>query len=649
MKKFLLLTIAMLIAVSAFSQTQKGIAKTKGRLDNDGNLISGEPLSEVTIKVKDRNAVMSDKKGSFTFPTPENTYYLEKVTKNGYVLTDPDILSKQYTYSPDKLVVVLETKENQLEERFEINRKIMAAQKEMIDKLRAEVKQLKAENKITEEEYYKKLQDIVDMQNENQQLVEEMVDRYSKIDFDQLSDFDRQIKAYILNGELVKAKNLVLSKGDLTKRAEDLKTLNEANAKEREEIEKRSRKLEKSEALAIKERDDLANDYYNLFEIYKMEHKNDSAAYYLELRAALDTTNVDWMFSIGEFYYEYIADYEKALDYCQIALRQSIIQHGEYNKEIADLLNNVGVLYLNIGDIDNALAYYNKALIIRKALFGDDHYIVAESYNNLGNLYTYLKDFEKALEYHNKALSIRLQTFGAEDMTVSESYHNIGGVYNARGDYHKALELFKKAMEIRENNNNEANLFDLANSYRNIAITYYHIGDCDKAKEYMNKAISIQINIYGEINYYVSASYDDLGFIYQKCGEYDMAYEAFKKELFIRESLYGTEHPLVIDTYNSIGRFYLNIGNYDEALKYSEIALSISMRLYGENDIKTTTYYTNHGYLYFKKEGYSKAVEYFNKAYDIRRLLLGDNHPKTQEVKNIISEVQQKLEESKKK
>ena len=161
MKKLLLLTIAILIAVSAFSQTQKGIAKTKGRLDNDGNLISGEPLSEVTIKVKDRNAVMSDKKGSFTFPTPENTYYLEKVTKNGYVLTDPDILSKQYTYSPDKLVVVLETKENQLEERFEINRKIMAAQNEMISKLRAEVKQLKEENKITEEEYYKKLEDIV--------------------------------------------------------------------------------------------------------------------------------------------------------------------------------------------------------------------------------------------------------------------------------------------------------------------------------------------------------------------------------------------------------------------------------------------------------------------------------------------------------
>ena len=52
-----------------------------------------------------------------------------------------------------------------------INDKIMKAQKEMIDSLRAEVKRLKVENKITEEEYYKRLQEIVDMQNENQKLV----------------------------------------------------------------------------------------------------------------------------------------------------------------------------------------------------------------------------------------------------------------------------------------------------------------------------------------------------------------------------------------------------------------------------------------------------------------------------------------------
>ncbi len=207
MKKLLFFTITMLFMSSAaFAQTQKGYVKTKGRLDNEGNLIPGVPLSEVIVKVKDRNEVISNKKGNFSFPMPYERYYLESVKKTGYVLTDPDILSKQYFFSSNNLVISLETREEQLEERMNINDKIMKAQKEMIDSLRTEVKRLKAENKITEEEYYKRLPEIVDMQNENQKLVEEMVERYSKIDFDQMDKFDRQIKAYILKGELVKAK-----------------------------------------------------------------------------------------------------------------------------------------------------------------------------------------------------------------------------------------------------------------------------------------------------------------------------------------------------------------------------------------------------------------------------------------------------------
>ena len=272
--------------------------KTKGRLDNEGNLIPGTPLSEVIVKVKDRNEVMSDKKGDFTFPMPDKTYYLENVTKSGYVLTDPDVLSKQYTYSTNKLVIALETKDQQLEDRMDNTDRIMSAQKAMINKLRAEVKQLKAENKITEEEYSKRLQEIADMQMESQQLVEEMVERYSKIDYDQMNEFDRKISAYILNGELRKADSLLNTKGDLGERADNLKKLNEANAKEREELAKRSKKLEKREAVAQKELEDLANDYYHKFEICKLQHKNDSAAYYLEERVKLDTTNVEWTLSL---------------------------------------------------------------------------------------------------------------------------------------------------------------------------------------------------------------------------------------------------------------------------------------------------------------------------------------------------------------
>jgi ABC-type dipeptide/oligopeptide/nickel transport system ATPase subunit len=137
-----------------------------------------------------------------------------------------------------------------------------------------------------------------------------MVERYSKIDYDQLSEFDQKISELILNGELIKADSLLRTKGDINERVSQYKKHEAINAKEREELSQRQEQLEQSEALAIQERDDLANDCYCKFEIFKMQHWNDSAAYYLELRASLDTINAEWLNEAGLFLYNYIANYE---------------------------------------------------------------------------------------------------------------------------------------------------------------------------------------------------------------------------------------------------------------------------------------------------------------------------------------------------
>ena len=653
MKKLLLLTIAMLISVSAFSQTQKGIAKTKGRLDNDGNLISGEPLSEVTIKVKDRNAVMSDKKGSFTFPTPENTYYLEKVTKNGYVLTDPDILSKQYTYSPDKLVVVLETKENQLEERFEINRKIMAAQNEMISKLRAEVKQLKEENKITEEEYYKKLEDIVEMQNENQKLVEEMVDRYSKIDFDQMSEFDRQVKACILSGDLVNAKRMVMSKGDITKRAEDLKTLNEANAKEREEIEKRSRKLEKSEALAIKERDALANDYYDLFEIYKLEHKNDSAAYYLELRAALDTTNVERLLETAIFIRDYIADYNKSLKYSEtilstnydnatkvnaylnsgicykwlgnldkalemfnIGLDNSLSVFGENSSFTAAVYKNMGTIYDDIGDYAKAMELYDKAVEIQKTTLGEHNAEIADTYNNIGVTLSYLNRQEESLTYLEKALSIKKGVLGEKDPAIAIACLNLGSTYAHIGNLEESIRLFNNALYIQKEVLSDDHP-EIAYTYNNIGFIYFYLNNIDTCFMYTQKALNIFENCYGENSGYTAMCYGNMAVLYDEIGDFQKSLEYNLKALAIHENLLQSDNSNIVNDYINLGGSYFTLGDTDKAMEYYNKALAIC-----ENNIevlidKYKFVMSNMGELYIEIQQYDKALEcYQNSLWD---------------------------------
>lgn len=116
--KQLLLLLLVLITISLNAQTQQGYVKTKGRLASNGTVISGTRIPGATIQVKGRTDVLSQSNGTFSFPIPSQNFYLQSVQKQGYVLTDPDMLSKQYTYSNNPLVLVLETPSQQADDKL---------------------------------------------------------------------------------------------------------------------------------------------------------------------------------------------------------------------------------------------------------------------------------------------------------------------------------------------------------------------------------------------------------------------------------------------------------------------------------------------------------------------------------------------------
>ena len=686
MKKLFLLIFCVAMATMMLAQTQKGYVKTKGRLGTDGQLIPGEPLGEVTVKVKDRNVVMSDKRGDFSFPMPDETYYLESVTKSGYVMIDPEMLSKQYSYSKNKLVIALETRENQLEERMDMNEKIMRAQRELIDKLRAEVKQLKADNKITEEEYYKRLQEIVDMQNENRQLVEDLVDHYSKIDYDDMNEFDRLFSSYLLNGDLRKADSLVNSKGDLTKRADEYYQLREANAKAREDLETRKKKLEKSEAAEKKSRDELANLYYKKFEINKMKHQNDSAAYWLEERVKLDTTNVEWIKEVAYYYSHYIADYDRALQYYELSVGQAILQFGDNNYQLANIYKKIGFVYDNLDNTDSALLYYNMALDI----YDNENEEVISVYNAIAQVYSKLDDLNKAIEYNNKALSLCIQLYGEENEYAAYIYDVFGSIYTSLGEYEEAVNYINKAIWIKTKLFGE-NDDSLAVSYNNLSIAYLYLKDITKALDYCTMALTINLKVYGEKHPHVANLYNILGSIYSKRGDLEKSLEYYNKALSIHMELFGIMRSQVGTLYNNAGLVYCKLKNFDKSLEYHNKALMIFTTLFGENcDGAASSYYdigynmcemgefeqsiiylekslliwksvfgNNHPYVirnydtlahvYLEMENYEKALQEYNQEYSIIENLYGQNDKRTMRIISKISEVESKLAESKKK
>ena len=153
MKNPISILLLLSLSLASFAQTQQGYVKTKGRLGNNGTVIAGARLQGTIVTIKGGNAVLSGNNGTFSLSVPNNNYYLQNVQKQGYVLTDPDVLSKQYTYSKNPLVLVLEDKDQQMADRRAIERKISSSLYAQLQKRNDELEALKEQHKITEEKY----------------------------------------------------------------------------------------------------------------------------------------------------------------------------------------------------------------------------------------------------------------------------------------------------------------------------------------------------------------------------------------------------------------------------------------------------------------------------------------------------------------
>lgn len=652
MKKLLFVIIILSLVTATFAQTQRGYVKTKGRMVN-GQLVPGQGLKGATVSVQGRNTVVvNNDEGEFSFPVPNEQFKLDSVRKKGYQLVDMDACPRTYNYSGNPIYIVMETPDQQLQDQLTAERKIRRnLQKQLQDK-EDEIEGLKAQNKITDDEYRKSLQKLYQDQENNEQLIKDMAKRYSELDYDQLDEFYRQVSYCIENGELTKADSLLNTRGDLSKQVEE--QLQKAQA-----IKEQQEQLDQAKAVHAADQEELAKRCYSFYENFAAQHLNDTAAYYLELRASLDTTNVEWQNDAGDFIQDYIADYENALNYYQRALRQAQIQYGQESEQAVTCYMNIGGIYYAVANYNKAMDYYNKALTINKNVLEERNTKLASSiYSNMANVYycqenynmayeymiksqTFLEmindkdpnkayilfnigvyyqdvknDFEKAMQCYTGALAIITEYYGENHPDVAMIYNALGGLYEIQREYNKALEYQIIALENRILYYGE-NHPSVAISYGSISTLYFDLKNYSQALEYAQKQLVIHQKVFGDQNLKTAKSYRSIGINYYRLGEYSTAIEYYEKANTIYERFYDDNHSDIAYIYYDLGSVCYEMGDYEKALEYHEKALSIFKQAYGDNNIKTSYSYFFIGSIYNKTGDCEKALEYFKKGMDI--------------------------------
>ena len=647
----------LLLSFAAAAQTpqQQGVVKTRGRLVN-GKVVRGQGIPNAVIQLEERDVQSQAKDGSFSFPVRNGRFRVNGVTKKGYQLLDQQTC-REYAYSRDTLYLVMEAPEQQLADQLAQERKL---RRDLQRRLQQREDEIEALN-LSIEEKNRLLMEIDQEREDNEKIIKDLSAYYAALDYDQLDAFQQQVSACLENGELDKADSLLRSRGRMEDRIRSVMGEQAAEAREEAELDERREALDRSKSGTRRKLEDIAADCYNYHQRFLLDHRIDSAAYYLTLRADLDTTNVEWQEEAGEILSDYLGDYKISLSYTRRALRQAIIQYGENSEDVANLYNNLGIDSHPLGELKMSLAYHKEALRILESVFGQDDPALAKTYSYIGSVYRDLGDYPAAFDNLSKAqsliqdsestdmalvlehlgnlhaelgdyglalqnllqgLAIYQQHLGAEHPNLATAYGNVGNVYAHMGEFKKALEYFQVALDIRQKVFRESHP-QIATLYNNIGLMEEKLGHSDLARDYYEKSLDIRLKCFGTSHTSVATSYNNLAGVYYSEGDYDKALEYLFKALDIRKAFYGPMHSEVASSYNNIAEAYKGAEDYASALEYSQKALDVFETLFGTENPNVAWACTTIGAIYFYLEDYQQALTYGLKALAIKEKVLG--------------------------
>ncbi|MEG4587977.1 CHAT domain-containing protein, partial [Microcoleus sp. MOSTC5] len=188
----------------------------------------------------------------------------------------------------------------------------------------------------------------------------------------------------------------------------------------------------------------------------------------------------------------------------------------------AATLNNIGLVYSDLGEKQKALEYYSQSLPLSRAT--GDRRGEAATLTNIGRVYSALGEKQKALEYYSQSLPLSRATGdrGGEAATLN----NIGNVYSALGEKQKALEYYSHSLPLSRATGDRSGE---AVTLTNIGDIYSELGEKQKALEYYSQSLPLRLAVGDRSGEAVTLN--NIGSVYSDLGEKQKALEYYSQSL----------------------------------------------------------------------------------------------------------------------
>jgi tetratricopeptide (TPR) repeat protein len=309
-------------------------------------------------------------------------------------------------------------------------------------------------------------------------------------------------------------------------------------------------------------------------------------------------------------------EYPKALKQYQRALELAPQVFGPDHEKTATILNNLAVLYQNMGQRANAEPLFKRSLQIREAKLGRDHLAVADTLNNLAGLYRDMGQVAKAEPLLKRSLQIYEANLGQDHLRVAPILNNLAALYLGMGLLTKAEPLLQRSLEIYEAKLGRDHP-KVAETLNSLAILYQNMGQLAKAEPLYRRSLEIREDKLGRDHLFVAGTLNNLAALYFSMGQWAKAEPLLKRSVKIYEAKLGQDHPFVADTLNNLAALYLRMGHWAKAEPLFKRSLEIREAKLGRDHPKVAETLNNLGSLYRDMGQVAKAKPLLKRSLQI--------------------------------
>lgn len=338
--------------------------------------------------------------------------------------------------------------------------------------------------------------------------------------------------------------------------------------------------------------------------------------------------------------YRDIGNYNEGIFYVQQALEICQKSCPDEDIIVALNLNILGSLYFSQGKYEEATPYIKKALEIRQKLHLGDHPDLAISLSDLGNIYFNQGKYEESEFYLNQSLKMQQRLYPNGHPHIVVNLNNVSLLYRNLRNYkegvfyaQQALEMCQKLYPKRFYPNGRP---EIAVSLNSLGSLYSSQGKYEDAEPYHYQALEMQRALYPKNHPEIATSLNNLAFLYAHQGKYEDAISCHQQILDICQHLYPSDHLNIAVSLNSLGSLYSDQGEYEKVEFYLQQSVKMLQRLFKEDHPDIVAGLNNLGYLYWNQGKYEQADSYYQQALKMQQRIFPNDHPYTATILNSL-------------